>query len=310
MSPVLERRFIEDMTLAALAPKTVKDYMGAVRRVSKYYDGKAPEELTEEEIRAWLAHLMVDAGRKWNTIKVYAYALRFFYHKTLQRPEVKIPVPPRRKPLRLPNVLSEEELVALFEACPCLKHRMLLMTTYACGLRVSEVCHIEVSHIHGDRLLLKVEQGKGRKDRYMPFSESLLHDLRVYWLTHRDPRWVFPGGCPGRALSSSSAQRAYKLAKEKAGIIKDGGIHTLRHSYATHLLERGVDPLRIQRLMGHSQINITLRYLHVTRRHLEATGTPFDFLVIPDEIRPPGATKTDEDAPDDDGEETGVQVTS
>lgn len=305
----LHRRFIEDMTLAALTPKTVKDYVGAVRRLSKYC-GKPPQEITEEEIRTWLAHLMVDKGRKWNTIKVYAYGLRFFYHRTLKRPEVEIAVPPKRKPSRLPNILSEEELVALFSECTCLKHRMLMMTTYACGLRVSEVCHVEVSHIHGDRLLLKVEQGKGRKDRYMPFSERLLQDLRRYWLTHRDERWLFPGGRPGCPLSTSSAQRAYNQAKDRAGILKVGGIHTLRHTYATHLLERGIDPLRIQRLMGHSHINITLRYLHVTRKHLEETGSPFDFLVIPDEIRPPGATKPDEDASHDDGEETGVPVTS
>ncbi|MDP6117005.1 MAG: site-specific integrase, partial [Planctomycetota bacterium] len=273
MSP-LRRRFIEDMTLAGRTEKTIKDYVGAVRRVSKFYL-KSPDKITSEELRSWLAHLMVDQGRKWNTIKVYTYGLRFFYHKTLKRPDVELPLPPRRKPKRLPNVLSEEEVVALFEACPCLKHRMIMMTKYACGLRVSEVLHIEVSHIDGNRGVLKVEQGKGRRDRYLPLSESLLKDLRLYWQTHRDERWLFPGGIPGKPLTSSAAQRAYKLAKEKAGIVKEGGIHTLRHTYATHLLERGVDPLRIQRLMGHSTILITLRYLHVSRKHLQETGSPF-----------------------------------
>ena len=300
MSP-LRRRFIEDMTLAGRTEKTIKDYVGAVRRVSKFYL-KSPDKITSEELRSWLAHLMVDQGRKWNTIKVYTYGLRFFYHKTLKRPDVELPLPPRRKPKRLPNVLSEEEVVALFEACPCLKHRMIMMTKYACGLRVSEVLHIEVSHIDGNRGVLKVEQGKGRRDRYLPLSESLLKDLRLYWQTHRDERWLFPGGIPGKPLTSSAAQRAYKLAKEKAGIVKEGGIHTLRHTYATHLLERGVDPLRIQRLMGHSTILITLRYLHVSRKHLQETGSPFDFLVIPDAIRPPDADSKDPETPQEDKE--------
>ena len=305
MSP-LRRRFIEDMTLASLTDKTIKDYVGAVLRLSKFYR-KSPDKISAEEIRTWLAHLMVDQGRQWNTIKVYAYGLRFFYHKTLKRPEVEIPLPPSRKPSRLPNVLSEKELVALFEACTCLKHRMIMMTKYACGLRVNEVLHVEISHIDGSRGLLKVEQGKGRKDRYMPLSSKLLFDLRLYWKTHRNERWLFPGRFPDKPLSDTAAQHAFQKAKKRAGIQKKGGIHSLRHSYATHLLEHGVDPLRIQRLMGHSHINITLRYLHVTRKHLEETGSPFDFLVIPDAIRPPGAAETEARTPDDDEEENGCE---
>jgi site-specific recombinase XerD len=195
---------------------------------------------------------------------------------------IYLDIPARKKDNRLPEILSTEELERLFTALSNQKHRALLMTTYAAGLRVSEVVSLKVGDIDSKRMMIRVQQGKGRKDRYTVLSQRLLKELRTYWRVYRPSVWLFFSGKEYiRPLSISSAQRVYNYAKEKAGIQKGKGIHTLRHCFATHLLEAGVDLRTIQTLMGHCSILTTMVYLQVTRKHLSCVQSPLDLIEVP-----------------------------
>lgn len=207
-------------------------------------------------------------------------ALRFFYTVTLDRRDLALAIPPRKTPRHLPEVLSAAELQRLFDI-ENPKHRVLLMTTYAAGLRVSEVVRLRVTDIDSNRMMVRVEEGKGEKDRYTILSQRLLQELRAYWKIHRPPRWLFPGREPGSPIAPRTAQQVFTKAKTRAAIRKPGGIHLLRHSFATHLLEAGVDIHTIQLLMGHTSIVSTVRYLQLTRKTLDPTQSPLDLLDLP-----------------------------
>ena len=187
-------------------------------------------------------------------------------------------IPPRKKEKRLPVVLSQNEIERLFHVTTNLKHRVLLMTTYAAGLRVSEVVRLKPLDIESDRMMIRVEQGKGNKDRYTMLSPRLLSQLRVYWRQYRPSAWLFFGKLPHRPLPTATAQRIYYTAKRKAGIKRARGIHTLRHSFATHLLEAGYDVRKIQIMMGHKSLSTTTTYLHVTRDTIASVKSPLDLL--------------------------------
>jgi site-specific recombinase XerD len=277
MTP-LRQKMINEMTLRRFAPKTQEAYVAAVAGLARYYK-QSPEKIDKEMIQDYLLHLMRERKLSWNSCNVAVSGLRFFYTQTLGMDSMYLSIPPRKKDSRLPEVLSAGELEKLFSTLTNQKHRVLLMTTYAAGLRVSEVVGLKVTDIDSERMMIRVQQGKGRKDRYTILSKRLLQELRVYWKMYRPATWLFYSGKKTkRPLCVNTPQRVYNQAKEKAGITKGRGIHTLRHCFATHLLEAGVDLRTIQVLMGHASIMTTMTYLQVTRKHLGSTESPFDLL--------------------------------
>jgi site-specific recombinase XerD len=275
----LRLKMIHQMQLERLAPRTQEAYVTAVADLAKFY-WCSPEQLSPEQIRTYLHYLLVDRQRAWSSCNQVACGLKFFYTKTLGWEPLQLNLPPRTRPSQLPHVLSPEELQRLFTSAKNPKHRALLMTTYAAGLRVSEVVHLQVTDIESERGLIRVNQGKGRKDRYTLLSTRLLAELRAYWKLGRCKPWLFPGQDRDTPMPIASAQRIYYHAKRAAKLQHGKGIHTLRHSFATHLLEAGVDPRTIQLLLGHRSFETTTRYLRVARTHLANIQSPFDLLRV------------------------------
>jgi len=276
----LRAKMIQQMQLRRLAPGTQDVYVRAVADFARFYK-RPPDQLTADDIRGYLHHLLVDRKLAWSTCNVTAAALRFLYVDTLGWTPLQLNLPPRTDRKRLPHVLSIEELQHLFTQTANPKHRALLMTTYAAGLRVSEVVRLQVTDIESDRLLIRVNQGKGNKDRYTLLSPQLLVELRAYWKLVRSPQWLFPGAHRNRPMPSSTARKIYERARRLANIQRGSGIHTLRHSFATHLFDAGVDPRTIQVLLGHRSLATTARYLQVSRQHLTNVRSPFDLLHFP-----------------------------
>jgi len=221
---------------------------------------------------------MMERKLHWNTVNTICSGLTFFYSQTLKRPDVAMAMPLRRTPRQLPEILSGKELQALFAAADNLQHRCLLMTTYGGGLRVSEVIKLRPCDIDSQRMMIRVVAGKRAKDRYTLLSARLLEELRAYWRAFRPRNWLFPARRPEKPFDDDKARQVFNQAKAKAGIRKAGSIHLLRHCFATHLLEAGVDLRTIQILMGHSSIHSTIWYLHVTCKKLDATQNPLDLL--------------------------------
>lgn len=283
-STPLRDQMMREMQLHRLSPGTQKDYAKAITNLAKYYwrapHWRAPDQLTPEDIRAYLHHLLEERKLAFSTCNVAAAAIRFFYVETLGWTPMQLNLPPRTDSKRLPQVLSVEALERLFASISNPKHRALLMTTYAAGLRVSEVVRLRITDIESDpsRMLIRINQGKGNKDRYSLLSSRLLHELRAYRSIDRYRPWLFPGRDPKRHMTRSTAQKIYNRALRQVGIGQGSGIHTLRHSFATHLLDAGVDPRTIQILLGHRSIRTTARYLHVSRRHLQHVRSPLDLL--------------------------------
>ena len=247
--------------------------------LAKFYN-QSPEKIDKQKIQEYLLYLMKDRKLSWSSCNVAVSGLRFFYTQTLGMDAMFLNIPPRKKNSTLPEILSAEELERLFAALTNQKHRTLLMTTYAAGLRVSEVVSLKVTDIDSQRMMIRVQQGKGRKDRYTILSQRLLKELRIYWRMYRPSEWLFSSRNPEHPLTDRTAQIIYYNAKDKAGIKKGKGIHTLRHCFATHLLEAGVDLRTIQMLMGHTSIMTTMVYLQVTRKHLSSIQSPLDLLEI------------------------------
>jgi site-specific recombinase XerD len=271
---------IDEMTLRRFSLRTQESYIAAVAGLAKHYN-QSPEKIDKQMIQDYLLYLMQKRKLSWSSCNVAVSGIRFLYTQTLGMDSMYLNIPPRKKDNTLPEIFSAEELEALFAALTNQKHRTLLMTTYAAGLRVSEVVGLKITDIDSKRMMIRVQQGKGRKDRYTILSQRLLQELRIYWRMYRPSEWLFYSGKKIKLpLSVSSLQRVYKQAKEKAGITKGKGIHTLRHCFATHLLEAGVDLRTIQMLMGHSCITTTMTYLQVTRKHLGSVKSPLDLLDI------------------------------
>jgi integrase/recombinase XerD len=278
MTP-LRQRMIREMQLRQLAPRTIEAYVAAVAGLAKFY-GRSPDQLHLEEVRSYLHHLIAERHFAPSTSNGHAAGILFFYRHVLGQSSFDLRIRQRR-PGKLPEIYSQEELVRLFQGCRKRLHRLLLMTTYAAGLRVSEVIYLKPIHIHSERLLIRVEQGKGRKDRYTLLSPQLLQELRDYWKEYQPGEWLFPNQERTAAMCRGTAQHIFYAAKRRAGLQRGQGIHTLRHCFATHLLEAGVDLRTIQLLMGHRSLNSTAIYLHVTRKHLEQLHSPFDLLRLP-----------------------------
>jgi site-specific recombinase XerD len=262
----LRERMIRDMTIRGLATETQQTYVLAVLGLARHYN-RSPDQLTDDQVQDYLLHLVRDKKRAWSTCNVKVCALRFFFHTTLGRDRARFQVPAAKQPHKLPEVLSREEVAQLLDRTDNLKHRAVLTTAYGAGLRVSEIVHLQSRHIDADRMSIRVEQGKGSKDRYVPLSPLLLRSLRRYWNQFRPARpWLFVGTARSdRPMPRSTAQLMYRDARLRAGINKPGGIHLLRHAYATHHLEHGTDLYTIQRWLGHRSIRSTMRYLHLAR---------------------------------------------
>jgi len=280
MTP-LRQKMINDMKLRRFSTSTQQAYVDAVAGLTTFFN-QAPDRLNEENVQAYLLHLMEERKLSWSSCNVAVSGLRFFYGKTLGRHSMCLAIPSMKQKKQLPEILSAEELERLFPSASNPKHRMLLMTTYGGGLRVSEVVRLKVTDIERDRMMIRVDDGKGNKDRYTILSERLLEELCVYWKMFRPPTWLFYGRDPHKPMHIGTAQKIYYTAKKRAKITRGKGIHTLRHCFATHLLEAGEDLPTIQILMGHTSITTTMIYLHVTRKKLASTKSPLDLLEIPD----------------------------
>ncbi|MDP3669276.1 MAG: site-specific integrase [Telluria sp.] len=272
----LRTRMQDDMVLRGLAPRTKKHYAAAVEKLAAYY-GKSPALLSQEQVQHYLLHLIEERKLAWSSTNQIACALRFFYHVTLVRPEISFVIPNRRVPAKLPEILSHEEVQRILGACGNLRHRTLLTTTYAAGLRVTETCSLKVADIDSECMMLRVANGKGRKDRYTLLSPILLDTLRQYWRAAHPATWLFPDAGGTQALHAGSVQKIFYAAKNRANVTKQGGIHLLRHAFATHLLEAGVDIHTIGTLMGLEKITTTARYLHL-RQQVAKTNSPLDLL--------------------------------
>jgi site-specific recombinase XerD len=276
----LRERMIRDMQARNYSQVTQDGYVRAVMNLARYHR-RSPDQLGTQHIEDYVAHLLGERKVRIGTCHAVITGIRFFYLVTLKRDPRTVPVPPMRKVTRLPEILSAQELERLFAAATLPKHRALLMIAYGAGLRVGELVQLKLTDIHSDRMMIHVEQGKGRKDRYTLLSERLLAELRAYWKAKHPEVWLFPGNDRTRPMTKRAAQKAYTMASQRARLKRRGGIHTLRHCFATHLMEAGVDVRTIQLLMGHASILTTMRYLQVTQKKLEETQCPLDLLAIP-----------------------------
>jgi integrase/recombinase XerD len=279
----LRRRMIEDMTMRKFAPRTQEGYIRAVKSFSAFL-GASPVTARFEDLRRYQLHLVSsDVGVP--TVNHTLTALRFLFMVTLRKPQVVIHLPFVREPRRLPVVLSPEEVARLLDAAPCLKYKAALSVAYGAGLRASEVISLKVCDIDSARMVIRVEQGKGRKDRYVMLSPHLLDLLRAWWKAARPQGWLFPGRDPVQPLTTRQLNRACHAAAQMAEIEKPVSLHTLRHSFATHLLEQKTDIRVIQVLLGHKKLDTTALYTRVALKALGEITSPLEHLVTT--ARPP-----------------------
>lgn len=277
MTP-LRQRMIRELQLQRKSRKTIEAYVTAVAQLAAYHK-RPPDELSVEEVRDFIHWLIVDRKLASSSCNQKLVGIKFFYEHVLRR-SIDLCVPLKRSG-RLPDPLGRGEVARLLEVIDNPKHRVMMMTTYAAGLRVSELVHLDVTDIRSDRMLLQVRHGKGDRDRYTLLSPRLLEELRDYWLRYRPSSWLFPGKKLDKPLSVSTPQRVFYRAKEKARIRHGHGIHSLRHSFGTHLVEAGVDLFTLQKLMGHKSLSTTAKYVHVTSKHLQRLTSPLDLLRMP-----------------------------
>lgn len=285
MTP-LRRRFIEEMTRRNRAARTIETYVAAVARVARHF-AAPPDRLTPDQLRAFQLHLIA-RGASWSLFNQVASALRFLYRHVLGRPDVVPFVPYGKRPRTLPVVLSPDDVRRLLDAVPPGRNRLMLRIAYGCGLRLGEFTRLRVADVDSARRTLWVRHGKGGKDRGVPLPVTLLAELRAYWAEHRPADWLFPGPT-GKPLNAATVQRAFQTARRAAGLRPRVTVHTLRHCYATHLLEAGTDLPTIQRLLGHGHLSTTLRYLHLRSDRLPHIRSPLEL--------PAGSGTTDADGP-------------
>jgi len=277
----LKEQMKMDMELKNFSLRTIDTYLACVKSFVAHYK-RSPELMGYNEIRDYLYYLLKDKKASQSTINQTYSALKFLYQNTLQRDWDTFKIPRCKMGRKLPVVLSKEEVHALFSVIPNLKHRSILMTIYSGGLRLNEATHLKVSDIDSKRMTIRVQQGKGNKDRYTLLGKRTLQILRIYWKLYHPSDWLFPSTRLDQPISHSSIQRVFKGVLHKSGIKKKASIHTLRHSFATHLLESGTDLYHIQRLLGHTTIHTTSIYLHVTRKDLTRMINPIDLFEDPE----------------------------
>lgn len=266
-----------DLELKNFSPKTITRYLECMVDFVRHY-GRSAAEMGEEEIRNYLYYLMKEKKVSQSSINQAYSAMKFFYETTMGREWNGVKIPRIKNRKKLPVVLAQEEVRALLRCIDNLKHRAILTTIYSGGLRVSEATHLKASDIDSKRMMIRVQGGKGNKDRYTLLGKHTLDILREYWKAYRPVEWLFPGQEAKKPISISSVHRVFKAALHRAGIKKKASVHTLRHSFATHLLESGTDLYYIQRLLGHRSAGTTSIYLHITGKHIARINNPVDLL--------------------------------
>jgi site-specific recombinase XerD len=286
MSP-LRRRMIEDMTIRNLSPATQQSYLQAISKFSQYF-GRSPDRLGLEDVRAFQVHL-ASKGVSWGSLNQAVCALRFFYGVTLGQATIPERIPYAREPRKLPTVLSADEVVRFLEAVSSLKARVALTTAYAAGLRVSEVAALKIADVDSGRMVMRIEHGKGGKERYVMLSAPLLGILRSYWRLTRPSLYLFPGRTADKPIEPTVLHAACRSAAAAAGLDKQVSVHVPRvpaRGFATHLLESGVDIRIIQVLLGHENLSTTARYTRVSTHVIANTASPLDRLSL--QVTPPG----------------------
>ncbi len=277
MTP-LRQQMIHAMRQRGLSDRTHQTYLYAVRQLAKYFH-RPPDELTPDDIQAFFVDLVQNKRLSHASCRLHLNAFRFLYLHVLKRPSFDVPVTFPKRAQKIPELLTRREVGAIITACDNVKHRTMLLTSYGCGLRVSELVALKVQHIDGERRVLRVEQGKGGKDRLVAVSEGVLQALRRYWRFVKPKLWLFPNANqPHLHLNVTSIQKAYRRAKQAAGIDKRGGIHALRHAYATHQLEKGLAVHQLQHQLGHRHLSTTLRYVHWVASY-QTEGAGFSDLI-------------------------------
>ena len=276
MSDLL-RKMKQDMVVRNYSPRTVESYMWHINAFVSHIE-KTLDQATEDDVRSYLYHVKTVKQYSRSNMHQAFSAIKYLYRNTLKMPLTlkELRGPKRGRPL--PQVLSFDEIRTLFDHVRNLKHRLLLMTIYSGGLRLNEATHLQVSDIDSKRMTIHVRHGKGGKDRYTLLSQALLEELRYYWRCYKPKSWLFPGRSQDTPLTDSSIQKAFQQARERGGICKEATVHTLRHIFATHLLEQGVNLFTIKELLGHSSIQTTLIYLHL-QKHSRNIDNPLDQLL-------------------------------
>lgn len=278
MTP-LRQRLLDDLRVRNYSPRTVEAYVAGVAKFAKHF-GRSPDLLGPEDVRTFQLHL-IGLKVSWSTFNQVVCALRFFFGTTLGRSDFLPLLAYGKKPRKLPCVLSPEEVARLLGAARPGRDRVMLQTAYACGLRLGELLHLQVNDLDSPRMLVHVRQGKGRKDRLVPLSPQLLEELRTYWRCYRPQRWLFPNAAKQVPLCPNTVQRWMKRMVVQARLNKPATMHTLRHSFATHLLEAGVDVLMVQKILGHSNLTTTTRYLHLRSDRLRMVPSLLALLPVP-----------------------------
>ena len=273
----LRQRMLEELQRRNYSPSTTRQYLRDIAAFAKHFH-RSPDRLGAEQIRDYQLFLIHEKKLAWSTYNQIVCALRFFYIKVLKRTFLLADIPFTRKQQKLPSILSQQEVAQLLVAPNHLKTRALLMLIYSAGLRRSEAAHLLVSDIDSERMTITIRQGKWQKDRVVMLSPVLLQTLQQYWRYEHPKVWLFPGATPGQPISGNDVFGVFKNALRRAGITKPVSPHSLRHAFATHMLEAGVDLRTIQALLGHRSLKTTSRYLHVSPQQLHATASPLDSL--------------------------------
>ena len=274
----LRRRMIEDMQLRGLARNTQQSYMDSVRILAKYYN-RPPDQLSEEDIRNFFLYLIKEKRVCESTVGIYLHGIKFFFEKTLKQQWPVLNLIRAQKRKKLPVVLSTEEVRQLLSLIKIPRNRVCLTTIYSCGLRLSEGIHLNVNDIDSKRMVIQVRNSKGGKDRCVPLPYQTLCLLRKYWLETRQESWLFPSNIKSDHISNSAIQLCFKKVLCESGITKHATVHTLRHSYATHLLENGVDIRVIQGILGHRSPKSTVIYTHLTQKIVKKLHNTVDDLM-------------------------------
>ena len=297
----LRLKFAEFIQFKNFSDKTLKSYLSEMVKLSNYYQ-RSPELIGHEEIFQYILHLQNDKKLSYSSCNVALSAFKCFYNQFLGNGTIVLKVPSRKRPKKLPIIYSQSEVQKIIQNTVQPKYRMMFMTAYGTGLRLSELVNLKVGDIDSQRMNIFVRCSKGKRDRYTILPQKLLEALRIYYQMFQPKEWLFYSCKPHQQLSVDTVSRAFRLAKQKAGIPKEGGLHTLRHCFATHLLEDKTDIKTVQHLLGHSDISTTMIYLHVTNNLISSVRSPVE-RILPDVVDPFAPKKKDDFMGGDDGED-------